>query len=300
MIGLYLPNPVIVIKTIRVKWRIKMVKTIRNVILTFVTLLSLNSYSADLKFNADKDLLLLNFDLKTDVDDVHTIAALDLILQSNEFKNINYYAVSGTYGIQAGLYVPADTLFNIVFKNNWTDAHMHKQNSINNTVKHISKTLSTNGKVWIAEAGQSDFTQELLIALDEFGIPFSKDNIMVVQHSTWNEKETSVDALNFVKAKTTYIKVEDGNKENNGSPGFNNETYPVKNLENEKFISSEAWTEANKISSQYNGVNGRYNNKAISNGGADFSDLVEITSILNIKDTSNVKDFFTKFNKLKK
>ncbi|MCI2285277.1 hypothetical protein L3081_20205 [Colwellia sp. MSW7] len=262
-----------------------MVKTIRNVILTFVTLLSLNSYSADLKFNADKDLLLLNFDLKTDVDDVHTIAALDLILQSNEFKNINYYAVSGTYGIQAGLYVPRDTLFNIVFKNNWTDAHMHKQNSINNTVKHISKTLSTNGKVWIAEAGQSDFTQELLIALDEFGIPFSKDNIMVVQHSTWNEKETSVDALNFVKAKTTYIKVEDGNKENNGSPGFNNETYPVKNLENEKFISSEAWTEANKISSQYNGVNGRYNNKAISNGGADFSDLVEITSILNIKDT---------------
>lgn len=277
-----------------------MVKTIRNVILTFVTLLSLNSYSADLKFNADKDLLLLNFDLKTDVDDVHTIAALDLILQSNDFKNINYYAVSGTYGIQAGLYVPANALFNIVFKNNWADAHMHKQDSINNTVKHISKTLSTKGNVWIAEAGQSDFTQELLIALDEYGIPFSKDNIMVVQHSTWNEKETSVDALNFVKAKTTYIKVEDGNKENNGSPGFNNETYPVKNLENEKLISSEAWTEANKISSQYNGVNGRYNNKAISNGGADFSDLVEITSILNIKDTSNVKDFFNKFNKLKK
>lgn len=265
--------------------------------LVFTTLFSFNSYSADTKFNKDKDLLLLDFDLKTDVDDAHTIAALDLILQSDEFNNINYYAVSGTYGIQAGLYVPADKLFNIVFNENWTDAHQYRKTSINKTIKKINKTLSENGRIWITEAGQSDFTQELLEALTEFGIKYSKDQIIVVQHSTWNEKETSVDALAFVKNHTTYIKIEDGNKENNGTPGFNNKDYSVNQLENTQLISSKAWTEANKISDQYNGVNGRYNNKAIADGGADFSDLVEVTYILDITNVATVTDFFAKFNK---
>ncbi|MDO7083525.1 hypothetical protein WNY51_05160 [Pseudocolwellia sp. AS88] len=265
--------------------------------LVFTTLFSFNSYSADTKFNKDKDLLLLNFDLKTDVDDAHTIAALDLILQSDEFKTINYYAVSGTYGIQAGLYVPADKLFNIVFNENWTDAHQYRQTSINKTIKKINKTLSKNGRIWITEAGQSDFTQELLEALTEFGIKYSKDQIIVVQHSTWNEKETSVDALAFVKNQTTYIKIEDGNKEDNGSPGFNNKGYLVNQLENTQLISSKAWTEANKISKKYNGVNGRYNNQAIADGGADFSDLVEVTYILDITNVATVTDFFAKFNK---
>ena len=50
--------------------------------------LSMSSYATTPKFSMDKDLLLLNFDLKTDVDDVHTIAALDLILQADEFKSL--------------------------------------------------------------------------------------------------------------------------------------------------------------------------------------------------------------------
>ncbi len=277
--------------------RLNMTKQLLTLTLLITTLFSWNSYSAEAKFNKENDLLLLNFDLKTDVDDAHTIAALDLILQSNEFKNINYYAISGTYGIQAGLYVPADELFNIVFKQKWTDAHQYRQTSINKTVKKINQTLTAGGRIWIAEAGQSDFTQELIEALTEYGIKYTKDQILVVQHATWNEKETSVDGLAFVKAHTTYIKIEDGNKENNGTPGFNNKDYSVKDLENKNLISSQAWTEANRVSTKYNGVNGRYNNQAIADGGADFSDLVEITYILGITDVETVAKFFTKFNK---
>ncbi|WP_076420548.1 hypothetical protein [Colwellia sp. UCD-KL20] len=61
-----------------------------------------------------------------------------------------------------------------------------------------------DGRIWIAEAGQSDFTQELIKALTEYRIKYTKDQILVVQHTTWNEKETSVDSLAFVKAHTTY------------------------------------------------------------------------------------------------
>ncbi|WP_144207476.1 hypothetical protein [Shewanella donghaensis] len=259
--------------------------------------ISLNSYAMDQKFAIDKDLLLLNFDLKTDVDDVHTIAAFDLLLQSKEYENLNYYAISGTYGIQAGAYVPANNLFDMVFKQNWTDAHNDRQNSIYRSIKKINKTLSTGGKVWIVEAGQSDFTQEILVALGEFNISFYKDQIILVQHADWNEQETSVDALNYVKQNTTYIRIADGNKEGNGTPGFNNQSYLSKNLEDTKLLSSKVWKQANEICTKYNGINGRYDNKAISAGGTDFSDLVEVTYILDIKDTPTVAAFFTKYNK---
>lgn len=260
--------------------------------------LAFNSYASTPKFAIDKDLLLLHFDLKTDVDDVHTIAALDLILQANEFKNLNYFAVSGTYGIQGGLYVPANELFNKVFKQRWTDLHNERTHAINNTVTEITRVLSNGGSVWVAEAGQSDFTQMLLLILNKKGINYSKEQFIIVQHSEWNEKETSVDALNFVKNNTTYLKIPDGNKEGNGSPGFNDASYSTKALENKNRLSSKAWTQANIISTKYNGINGRYNNKAIYDGGADFSDLAEVTYILAIQNTPTVTAFFAQFNKI--
>jgi len=274
-----------------------MIKSFVGILVILTTLVSFNSNSATPKFDMKKDLLLLNFDLKTDVDDVHTIAALDLILKSNTFENLNYYAISGTYGMQGGGYVPANELFNLVFKHNWTDAHNYRQTSINKTIKKINKTLSSGGNIWMAEAGQSDFTQEILEALSEYNISFTKDQIIVVQHSDWNEKETSVDALNYVKQKTTYIRITDGNKTGNGTPGFNDPDYSTQALENKNLLSSKTWILANEISTKYNGINGRYDNKAISGGGADFSDLSEVAYILDIKNTPTVETFFSTFNK---
>jgi hypothetical protein len=259
--------------------------------------LSMSSYATTPKFSMDKDLLLLNFDLKTDVDDVHTIAALDLILQADEFKSLNYFAVSGTYGAQAGLFVPANELFKNVFNKRWTDLHNERTVAINDTVKEVTNVLSNGGKVWVVEAGQSDFTQTMLLTLIENGVKYSKDQIITVQHADWNENETSVDALEYVKNNTTYIRITDGNKEDNGSPGFNDATYSAKSLENKNLLSSKTWILANEISTKYNGINGRYDNKAISGGGVDFSDLVEVTYILDINNTPTVTAFFDKFNK---
>ena len=263
------------------------------------TLLSFTTMAKDPTFNIKSDLLLLNFDLKTDVDDVHTMAALDLILRSPTYKELNYFAVAGTYGVQGGLYVPANNLFNMIFSEHWTDAHEARKTSIIQTTKKIKATLAMGGNIWIAEAGQSDYTQTLLETLKSEGITVPKNNIIVVQHSEWNEKETSHDALAYVKENTTYIKIADGNKAGNGSAGFNEETFASKSLENKKLLSSVTWIKANKISAQYNGINGRYNNKAISNGGIDFSDLSEVIRILDIKNTPDVASFFNQFNKEK-
>ncbi|XQW86484.1 hypothetical protein ACOYR1_07100 [Thalassotalea piscium] len=274
-----------------------MIKSFVGILVILTTLVAFNSNSAEPTFDMKKDLLLLNFDLKTDVDDVHTIAALDLILQADEFKNLNYYAVSGTYGVQAGLFVPANELFNKVFKARWTDLHNERKVAINNTVKAVTRVLSNGGKIWVMEAGQSDFTQTLLLALIEKGVKYTKKQFITVQHSDWNENETSVNALNYVKSNTTYIRIADGNKEGNGTPGFNNASYSAKSLESKNLLSSKTWMLANKISTKYNGINGRYDNKAISGGGVDFSDLAEVTYILDIKNTPTVAAFFSLFNK---
>ena len=247
-------------------------------------------------FNIDKDLLLLNFDLKTDVDDVHTVAALDLILKSGPFKHLNYFAISGTYGVQSGLYVPANHLFDLIFKQNWTDAHMQRQQAINDTSDRIASNLASGGHVWVMEAGQSDFTQQLMQHLANSGNPVPKNKMVVVQHSDWNEKETSQGALAFVKQHITYVKVPDGNASANGTPDFNNAQFKVKNLENNQLPSADAWHDANKVSRQYKGTNGRYRNDAIDNGRADFSDLVEVVWILGITDVDTLEAFFEKFN----
>src|SRR6056297_395451 len=66
-------------------------------------------------FNIEKDLLLVQFDCKTDVDDLHTVAATVTLLSDPKFSNIHYHAVAGTYGIQEGPYVPPNKLFQLAF-----------------------------------------------------------------------------------------------------------------------------------------------------------------------------------------
>lgn len=247
-------------------------------------------------FDIEKDFVLFNFDLKTDVDDVHTVAALDLILKAPQFQQLNYLAVSGTYGVQGGLYVPANKLFDLVFADNWVDAHLHRENALASAAKAVQAALTSGGRVWVVEAGQSDFTKEIIDAVEHDGTQVEKSNFIVVQHSSWNEKETSQGALDFVKSNTSYFKIPDGNAPDNGTPGFNTASFSVKTLEDTSLPSSQVWLEANKISQQYNGVNERYKNKIIFDGGADFSDLVEVIWVLGITNVDTVEQFFNQFN----
>ncbi len=244
-------------------------------------------------FDIEKDLLLAHFDCKTDVDDLQTAAALATLLSDIKFSKINYHAVAGAYGIQEGLYVPPNDLFQLAFGDNWTDAHENRKNAIDR-VKVIAKaTLENQGDIWIAEAGQSDFSAELIKAI-QADLPDMNisQRIHIVQHSDWNEKVTSPLYLDFVKKNIDYHKIPDGNAVGNGTPGFRSPEYSKwkDKINDSKLI--EIWQLAIHLSNKYNGKEGRYNNEAIAAGGLDFSDLSEVCWILGLQDLKDTEHFF--------
>ncbi|NGP76851.1 hypothetical protein G3570_09420 [Balneolaceae bacterium YR4-1] len=249
-------------------------------------------------FDIQKDLLLLQCDFKTDVDDLQTVAAFATLLHDSRFSKINYHAVAGTYGIQEGLYVPPNPLFQLAFGDNWTDAHKDSDTAVEKLLKIIKPILSKQGDIWISEAGQSDFTAKLIKAIQSHYPDVSiSQRIHVVQHAEWNEEATSPESLEFVKKSTDYHKIPDGNGVGNGTPGFRNPEFTQwkSKISNPKL--TDLWQLAIDISNEYNGKEGRYNNEAISAGGLDFSDLAAVCWILGIhNDIKDVEDFFDRFS----
>ncbi|MFC4098003.1 hypothetical protein [Euzebyella saccharophila] len=248
------------------------------------------------RFNKEKDLLLGHFDCKTDVDDLHTVAAFKSLMVHPEYTSIKYHAVAGTYGEQEGLYVTPNSLFKMAFGNNWTDAHKDFEKAVVKVKKLVKKTLDNGGRVWIAEAGQSDFSAALMKAVAKEDPRLSlKDHFLIVQHSDWNEKVTNTHALEYVQNKATYHKIPDGNAVGNGTPGFRSETFTDwdHHITNSDLL--KLWEHAIELGLQYNGVDGRYNNVAVAKGGVDFSDLSEVCWLLGIENIRDSKEFFNLF-----
>ncbi|MCB9210060.1 MAG: hypothetical protein H6609_11855 [Ignavibacteriales bacterium] len=277
-----------------------MLRFIVIILISFLLISCSNNKSASSqigRFQTERDLLLLNFDCKTDVDDLHSVAGVFTILSNPLFSEVNYYAVSGTYGIQDGLYVPAEDLFNAAFENKWSDAHTNFNKSLEKVSELVKKTLQNSGKVWIAEAGQSDFTAALIknIKLNQPEID-TKENIFVVQHSNWNENMTLEENLNYVKSNCTYIKIPDGNKIGNGSPGLKSSD-PIalnKYIFNQEII--KVWNLALTTADKFNGKEDRYLNEAIANGGLDFSDVSETCWIFGYENIIDIEQFFKEFS----
>lgn len=262
-----------------------------------------NSNAQDLRspkagnFHLDKDLLLAHFDCKTDVDDLQTVAAFVTLMSDAKYSEINYHAVAGAYGIQEGLYVPPNDLFQLAFGDKWTDAHENVNNAVEQLKVIAKKTLENQGDIWIAEAGQSDFSAKLIKAIQS-DLPDmnTSQRIHIVQHSDWNEEVISPVYLDFVKKNIDYHKIPDGNAVGNGTPGFRSPDYTKwkDKIMNPKLI--ETWHLAIELSNRYNGKDGRYNNEAISAGGLDFSDLSEVCWILGLQDIKDTEHFFNLYS----
>lgn len=247
-------------------------------------------------FDYDNDLLLGHFDCKTDVDDLHSVAAFSTLLSHPDYAPINYHAVAGTYGVQEGLYVPANELFQLAFGSNWTDAHAGFDKAVSKVLQLSLGVIKEGGDIWIAEAGQSDFSSALVRAIQN-KLPNlnTQQRIHIVQHSTWNESVTTPEDLQFVKDHTDYRKIPDGNATENGSPGFNSANFnhwksKIKNSETRKL-----WEAAVTVGNKYNGKDGRYLNKSISLGGLDFSDVSETCWILGLEQIRDTEEFFELF-----
>lgn len=255
-----------------------------------------NAASQEERFDMEKDLLLMQFDCKTDVDDLHSAAGLVTLMADPDFSQVNYHAVAGTYGIQEGLYVPPNDLFQLAFKNNWTDAHKDFKSAVKKVTKIARKTLKKGGDIWIAEAGQSDFSAALIknirVKLPDIDVA---TRIHIVQHADWNEEVTSPDDLAYVQEHIDYNKIPDGNAVGNGTPGFRTPSYTLWKQEVADEHLLEVWQLAVDLGMTYNGSEGRYNNEAVASGGVDFSDLSEVCWILGLEDIKDSEEFFDRY-----
>ena len=252
------------------------------------------------RFDKKNDLLLVQYDCKTDVDDLHSVAAFRTLISMPEYSNINYHAVAGTYGIQEGLYVPPNELFQMAFGENWSDAHTDRKKAIERVMKLALNTIDRGGKVWIAEAGQSDFSAVLIESVKRKDSSINTiDHFHIVQHSNWNEEVTHPDNLLFVQENTTYHKIADGNAEGNGTPGFNSSEFSQWNNYVQDPDLMKIWQTAMELGNKYNGREGRYLNESIAAGGLDFSDFSEVCWVMEIDTLSNGEAFFEFYSKTK-
>lgn len=250
------------------------------------------------KFDPKKDFLLANFDCKTDVDDLHSVAAFATLMAHKDFSEVKYHAVAGTYGVQEGLYVPANNLFELAFGENWTDAHNNMEAAMKKVKPMVEVILKNEGDIWIAEAGQSDFSALLVKAIQkELPDINTKERIHLVQHSDWNEEVTAPESLKFVKENTDYHKIPDGNAVGNGTPGFRTPGYDSWKTELTDPELLKIWQLAVDLGMKYNGKEDRYNNEAVAAKGVDFSDISETCYILNIKNIKDTEDFFKAYSK---
>ncbi|MEJ2595584.1 MAG: hypothetical protein P8100_10785 [bacterium] len=248
-------------------------------------------------FDLNKDLLLAHYDFKTDVDDLHSVAAFGTLISNSKFSEMNYHAVAGAYGIQTGLYVHPNELCHLTFGNNWSDAHKDVDKALLEVKEIALQILAEEGDIWIAEGGQSDFSAALVKEIQaEKPALNTKERIHIVQHADWNEEVTSYGSLIFVKNNTDYKKIPDGNAMGNGTPGFRSDQ--MINLE--EFIQAPhlltIWQLAMELANKNNGKEGRYLNESIRSGGLDFSDFSEICWILGLHDIKNAEEFFMKYS----
>lgn len=130
-------------------------------------------------FDASKDLLLLQYDSWPDADDIHSQAAAGCMLRHSDWSDVNYFAVAGAYGIQVPgpsnnhYFIDSTSLFNLAFgaeNVGWTDAHNHRTGSMHRVKNRVIPILNAGGKVWVAEAGQSNFTADWIAAVLAAGV----------------------------------------------------------------------------------------------------------------------------------
>ena len=241
-------------------------------------------------FDTARDLLVANYDSKPDVDDLQAVAGLGSVLKHPDFACVDYIATSGAYGSQGGEYLVAPELFTLAFGDKWLDAHLQRGQTIDTLARRMRAAIERGGRVWVAEAGQSDLTAAAVEQLPRE----MWTSVHVVQHSYWNETMTSKEAMQTVVYNTRYHRVQDGNFPDNGSPAFNTKDGSHWAALLGDPVVGPIWAEAKRLS-DYHNPKAAYVNPAVAAGGLDFSDTVEIAYIFGFDDMAGVGDFVERF-----
>ncbi len=257
-------------------------------------------------FNKKKDLLLAQFDSKPDPDDVHAQAALGCMMMHRDLKGVKVYAVSGAIGEQGGEFLDSRDLFDMIFGKRWTAANENWDKAVADIVNVVTPILKKGGKVWVQEAGQSNITADWVAeVLKTIPAETIKTNVVVVQHSNWNEEQTNDADLAYVKQMTYYFSIDDGNAPPNNNPnGRGIHTTPSYRAKESHWIvdaktspnkkAAKLWTEADRVIDYYHPDGFKHKWSYLSTDGVDYSDCVENWWILNLGEKADSHEKFFK------
>jgi hypothetical protein len=169
-------------------------------------------------FDPDGDLLSLHYDHAPDRDDGQSAVADRVILEAEfgtSWLSRRVLPVSGAYGLNAADFNPAsDAVMDAVWNDvgGWVAAHDNRAAALETMTERWVATLQAGHDVWVKEGGQSDLTAEVVRRI-EASLPDvdTRARIHVVQHSDWNQDQTTPEALAFVRGHTDYIRIRDAN-----------------------------------------------------------------------------------------
>ena len=181
-------------------------------------------------FNPQTDLLSLHYDHAPDRDDGHSAVADRVILQEKfgvDWIMEHVLPVSGAYGENANQFQPeSDAVMNAVWNDTggWVAADENWEKAVEELYNKWVKTIENGGFVWVKEGGQSDITADVIRMIKEDSPDIdTRQKIRVVQHSDWNENQTTDEDLVYVKKESTYFRIPDANaylNHRDGNPSF--------------------------------------------------------------------------------
>ena len=190
---------------------------------------SVDSIRACIGFDSDRDLISLHYDHAPDKDDGQSAAADRSMLQtlmSQSWIEHHTVAVSGTYGLNKDSFnKQSDRVMDAVWGDTgWIAANDNWRPAVEALTNKWLKTINNGGNIWVKEGGQSDITADVIKRIVQTDSDIkTRDRIFVVQHSDWNEDQTTPQALAYVRNMATYIRIDDANKYLNikgGDPAF--------------------------------------------------------------------------------
>lgn len=240
---------------------------------------------------ASNDLLVLHYDNCPDKDDGHAIPAGKSVVEKHDINNV--LTVNGTCG--NSILNRFNSASNKVMKASWgnefLDADDQRISAVQESANRWASTLSNGADVWIAEGGQSDFTADVVRQIASRYSNIDLKRIHVIQHSAgrtaYNEEFTDSANLAYLKNKTSYQPVANGNVGGNGTADLNQQSF--------YFVST---ARASRFSAEWNaGFEYLPPDCTVrtENCKLDFSDTVELLYIVDDTTTQNVNDFANKY-----
>ena len=188
------------------------------IVAIFVSLLACKNIGSE-SFTPERDLLSLHYDHAPDKDDGQSAAADRTILESVfgcDWIKRHVIPVSGTYGKNARSFnTDSNIVMDVVWNDcgGWLAGHDNREEVIDELTTRWLKCIKDGGDIWVKEGGQSDITAAVVRRINSImpDVATTK-RIHVIQHSKWNENQTTETELAYVKKNTNYIKIRDANR----------------------------------------------------------------------------------------